>query len=435
MATNSDEISSFLKNLRGEYISIIFLPVLGYIVYFFANHMDSVIFSYKIRKITNIISILLGITLLCIPGFPIHDFIVSIPKIAKEISVTEEYIKQKNSFHWNASSVVQDKSTVFIVIGETTRGDHMSINGYFRKTNPNLEKYDIITFNDVTSIGAHTLASTPYIFTRKPIQQEWIGNRLWPEKSFISAFKEAGYTTYYVSYLSNIHVGDNAINQIVNEADHYIQRPTSKNDDDSLGLPLIRKILQDDRSNKKLVIYKLVGSHYNFQDRYPDKFDYFKPSFKTTEFNGPNPKQKDIFINTYDNSILNTDFVVSEIIRYLKQENGEASLSFISDHGISIYEDGKTLFLNSKRANYNIPCFFWFNRKVKDRIGINKMEMLQSNTKKPVDQTYFMDTIFEVGGINTEKRMNKSLFDTISSEDERLVYYGNEIMKYKELEE
>lgn len=51
-------------------------------------------------------------------------------------------------------------------------------------------------------------------------------NGLFNETSIISAYKEAGYETWYVSYLSKSHIGDNEINLIANEADHYVVSTT-----------------------------------------------------------------------------------------------------------------------------------------------------------------------------------------------------------------
>lgn len=433
LATNTGEVFSFLDNFKLKYFSKIALPILGIILYCYQAVLPAKNYSGRKIKVLFSFSLISLSILLCMPKFPINITVSSIPQIIKNIDVTEEYLQEKEKFHWNAVSNVKENSTVVIILGETTRGDHMYINGYSRNTTPNLATEDIISFKNAISIGAHTLASTPYMLTRKEVSENWIG-KLWPEKSLISAFKEAGYETYYISYLSNVHSGDNAINQIVNEADHYIRRPDGSKDYDIAGIPIIEDILTKDLHCKKLIIYKLIGSHYNFHDRYPNDFDKFQPSFKKIEFKGPNPNHKDTFINTYDNSILYTDFVVSQILSLLKKQSGETSLSFISDHGISIYEDGKTLYVNSKKANYNIACFFWFNDEVKERIGDNKIQRLKNNIGKPIDQTYFIDTVFDISGLESEKKVRKSLFDNLSDDDNRFVFQGNTMLKYTSLE-
>ena len=434
--TNHDEVFSFFALFKSKR----FYPTLLYIIIPIAYSLvlNTVNKHYKlggsVRKYSFGTILLTCFLLIIIPGFPLRDMFAEVPKYIEDTKINRSYVAQKETFKWNAISNVSGKSTVFIVLGETTRGDHLSLNGYSRKTTPNLDKENITSFSNAISIGYHTLVATPYMLTRKQVDAAWI-NKLVPETSIITAFKEAGYKTYYISYLGKVHIGDNAINQIVNEADVYVRRPDdNEGNADSLGLPIINDILQKDKSEKKLIVYKLVGSHYNFQDRYPMMFDLFKPSFKTVAFRGPNKEQENIFVNTYDNTILHTDYVVSSVINMLKNEEGDASLSFISDHGVSIYESGDGVYLTPKKANFNIACFFWMNESVRARLADSKLKIFSSNKAKPIDATYFVDTVMELAGLETDKKIGKSLFKEVGDEDNRITILGNKIVKYTEIE-
>ena len=434
LATNILEISSFAENFR----SLLFIKSIVFLVsifaYYYAFHIRM---CYRFNNVIEKINFTaICIVVLCLAtniNFPIRNFAVLVHKYINEISNVEEFANKKETFCWNAFSQINGKSTVVIVLGETTRGNHMSINGYDRKTTPNLEREDIISYRNAISNGMHTLAGTPFIMTRKPIEKEYI-YKVYPEKSIISAYKEAGYKTYYVSYLGNVIAGDDAINQIVNEADKYIKRPYGYHGNgDSEGLPIINEILESDKSEKRLIVYKLIGSHFHFQDRYPSQFDIYQPSFKTVKFKGPNIDQKEIFINSYDNSILHTDYVVSSIINKLKDETGDVVLGFISDHGTGLYEDNKTLYNGYSRANYDIAYFFWLNQNVKDRLGNKNLSMLRENVDKPIDQTYFIDTMFKISGIVSDKQIGKTLFSEISDNDDRKVIVGDEVKFYRDI--
>ena len=50
---------------------------------------------------------------------------------------------------------------VVVVIGETARADHFSLNGYARDTNPELAKVGVLSFHDVRSCGTDTRDSVP----------------------------------------------------------------------------------------------------------------------------------------------------------------------------------------------------------------------------------------------------------------------------------
>nr|WP_274533279.1 sulfatase-like hydrolase/transferase [Photorhabdus temperata] len=244
----------------------------------------------------------------------------------------------------------------------------------------------------------------------------------------MSAYKEAGYKTYYISYLSQAHVGDNAINQIVNEADTYIRR---KSGYDDKGLEDIKNALQSP-GDKKLIIYKLIGSHFNYQDRYPPEYNIFKPSFKDLEYYSPSVKDINILVNSYDNSILFTDFVTNEVIKILKEQDGINILAFISDHGTAIYEDGKSLYGGNTKANYNIPLFFWFNKEGENTFH-KEIEILKTNVNKPIDADYFIDTMFDISGLKTEKRKGYTLVDKNLIPKKRVVTTAGELFNYDEL--
>ncbi|MCV5646349.1 sulfatase-like hydrolase/transferase, partial [Escherichia coli] len=137
--------------------------------------------------------------------------------------------------------------TVVLFLGETNRGDYLHFNGYPKNTTPNLDKENLVSFKNTISQGAYTLVSTPMILSRKGVYD----NGLFNETSIISAYKEAGYETWYVSYLSKSHIGDNEINIIANEAAHYVVSDVNVN--------TLEKILNN-KSKKKLIVYKTIGS-------------------------------------------------------------------------------------------------------------------------------------------------------------------------------
>lgn len=70
---------------------------------------------------------------------------------------------------------------------------------------------------------------------------------------------------------------------------------------------------------------------------------------------------------------------------------------------------------------------------MKGRIGDTKIQRLKDNIDKPIDQTYFIDTVFDISGLESEKRVGKSLFDNISDNDNRFVFRGNTMLKYTSL--
>ena len=74
-------------------------------------------------------------------------------------------------------------------------------------------------------------------------------------------------------------------------------------------------------------------------------------------------------INTYDNTIAYTDFVLSKIIgRLEKLESGSSvntSMLYISDHGESLGENGVYLhglpYAFAPEEQTHVPMLFWLN--------------------------------------------------------------------------
>ena len=57
------------------------------------------------------------------------------------------------------------KKLLVLFIGETARAQNFSLNGYYKETNPLLQKQDIVYFSNVASCGTMTAVSLPCMFS------------------------------------------------------------------------------------------------------------------------------------------------------------------------------------------------------------------------------------------------------------------------------
>ncbi|MGJ7326295.1 phosphoethanolamine transferase [Morganella morganii] len=403
--TNQDEIKSGMHFDRTEKIAILICTI--NFVFLFLRQES------KQKNITKtIMPILILIMFFSATSNPISITAKTIYNNKLSIEKAIDTLNTRKSFLWGSKSYENEQQTVVIFLGETHRGDYMSINGYNKKTTPRLETKDIISFDNAISQGAYTLISTPMILTRKNVTDSGI----FPEKSIISAFKEAGYETWYISYLSKSHIGDNEINIIANEADHYIRDGVDNN---------VLKSILSAKSNKKLIVYKTIGSHFTYHTRYPSSYEIFKPAFTEETYKTPSIDDIELLKNSYENSILfSVDKHISDFIEILDKEKGLVSLSFVSDHGTSIYDNGKSLYGGNTEGNYNIGLFFWFNDHYKNKYSDDIMA-LKNNKHKKVSSEYFVDTMLEIGKIKTEKTKGRSLLEENLIEHDRMVINKN----------
>ncbi|HHO58665.1 MAG TPA: phosphoethanolamine transferase, partial [Thiotrichales bacterium] len=106
-----------------------------------------------------------------------------------------------------------------------------------------------------------------------------------------------------------------------------------------------------------------MGSHGPaYYRRYPERFERFTPVCKTNQLE--NCTEEEIG-NTYDNTILYTDYFLSRVIELLKNnaDEFETVLFYVSDHGESLGENGLYLhgmpYFLAPEEQTHIPLIVW----------------------------------------------------------------------------
>lgn len=319
--------------------------------------------------------------------------------------INTAFVKHQTfSFNTRASNPIDNKQLVVLVIGETSRRANWQLNGYPRQTNPLLSKQDsLVNFTDMLSVSNATRSSIPMLLTRKPAEQ--VHGYDFPEKSVISAFKEAGFTTYWLSTQQKFGAHDTSTSVYAKEADKIIflnkTNYYNQGETDGVVLPVFNKII-DNPTKKILVVIHTLGSHFDYAHRYPSSFERFKPSLN--ELNGyslQDEQYKQQLINSYDNSILYTDYVINELIDSMKaQTQTESFLLYSSDHGEDLFDGqcDKSGHGNETAHNFEIASFAWYS----DRFATNnadKVQYLQSNHNKKINQTSIFPTLIDAADI------------------------------------
>jgi glucan phosphoethanolaminetransferase (alkaline phosphatase superfamily) len=222
-----------------------------------------------------------------------------------------------------------DNSTLVLVIGESARADHLSLNGYYRETNAYTEKETgLINFKDVISCDTFTRISVPCLLTRATLQNKSLITR---ETSLLNLARKHD---FHITWISNNDIyGQNNLptSVIANSADEKIFRfGLDVNYDEASDLyllPYFHRIVDKHKGGRQLIVVHLRGSHSRYSRRYPRSFAIFKPDDDSSTAN---------LINSYDNSILFTDYILSQLIEDLRDR--EALLFYVSDHGESLGE-------------------------------------------------------------------------------------------------
>lgn len=255
---------------------------------------------------------------------------------------------------------------VVMVIGESSRYDRWSLNGYARDTTPLLKKErNLVSLSNVLTAVSATRLSVPVLVSRKPATQSLKAG--FAEKSFLSAFKEAGFKTYWISNQMSFGQFDTPISVFAKEADvaqflNFGGFNSNASYDEALLAPL--KTAITDPSTKKLVVLHTLGNHWNYSHRHPKEYDKWQPSlFGVTNPIYTDREIKEQLNNSYDNSILYTDWFLSQVIGALKSFNQIATMMYVADHGQTLYDGNCKLAFHGHNTQFefHVPALVWYS--------------------------------------------------------------------------
>ncbi|PJF08819.1 phosphoethanolamine transferase [Pseudorhodobacter sp. MZDSW-24AT] len=290
-----------------------------------------------------------------------------------------------------------------IFAGETARAQNWGLNGYGRNTTPGLARRDVINFTDVTACGTSTAVSLPCMFSRLTAA-DYSRARALGQENLLDVLGHAGLA---VEWHDN-NTGDQKIAQRLGWAQVEATRaPEACRDEctDEVFLPLIRDRLATITQNTVLVLH-MIGSHGPaYHLRYPATRAGFLPDCQTADFAACTTEQ---IVNTYDNTILETDHVLSQAIDLLAASDRVLSgLVYLSDHGESLGEDGLYLHAAPKfmapEVQTKVPMLWWLAPGFARSLGLDAA-CLRAARRHPVSHDNLFHSVLGILDIVTEVR-------------------------------
>lgn len=292
---------------------------------------------------------------------------------------------------------------VVMVLGESSRYDRWSLNGYQRETNPLLaQERNLVMLSDVITPVSATRLSVPVIISRKPAMQSLKDG--FSEKSFLSAFKEAGFKTYWLSNQVSFGKFDTPVSVFAREADEVEFLNLGGFSDgasyDAQLLEPLRRAVHDP-AQKVLVVLHTLGSHWNYAHRYPKEFDRWQPSLhgidKPDYTNGALKPQIN---NSYDSAILYTDWFLSNVIGVLKESGLTSSLLYVADHGQTLYDKSCKIAFHGHNTQFefHVPAFVWYSDAYQERFPA-KVDQLQRHRKARLSTENMFHSLLDMADV------------------------------------
>jgi len=283
-------------------------------------------------------------------------------------------------------------TVLVFILGETARAANFSLDGYSRQTNPLLSKQDIVYFHEMSSCGTATAVSVPCMFSHM-LRSDFDSADAKYTQNLIDLLQKAG---YHIIWRENDD-GCKGVCDRVKDVQNMVEINNPKYChgkycwDEALldGLEDILKNIKQDT----VIVLHTMGSHGpTYYQRYPNQFKKFQPTCDTADIQNCSLTQ---IINTYDNTILYTDYIVSSAIDIVKKfPQYEAGVLYVSDHGESLGENNIYLhgmpYKIAPTEQTEIPMVMWMNRNMKKWDFID-YECLRNNAKA---NTYSHDNLF-----------------------------------------
>lgn len=304
------------------------------------------------------------------------------------------------TFHARPSHVNGTREVYVLVIGETARAYSFGLYGYGRDTTPLLARTGgLVVFKDAVTQSNTTHKSVPMLLSAASAEDYDV---IYREKGIITAFREAGFHTTFVS---NQRPNHSFIDIFGKEADdwRFIRKQVNVYDDEMLTI--VRDVLGRKRP-KELIVLHMYGSHFNYRERYRPGDAVFRPD-TASEARTSNREQ---LLNAYDNSIRTTDRFLSRLIRELDVSGVASAMLYTSDHGENIFDDDRKLFLHASPIpsyyELHVPLLVWMSPSY-EQLCPAEAAALRANSRKSVaTSASVFHTLLSLAGIATPLRVD-----------------------------
>ena len=278
-----------------------------------------------------------------------------------------------------------EKAVVVLVIGESARKANFQLYGYKRANNPLLSKQQGLKVFQAQSCATFTTAGVKAILEPKNS-----GDLYEPLPNY--AFRTGADVVW-----RTINWGEPPIHIDEYESDIVLSKkyPNVDKRYDELLFTGLRERIESSKKNKVLIVIHTSTSHGpNYASKYPKKFEVYKPVAHNVEEGEKNVAK---LVNAYDNTILYTDYLLSNMIDTLRSlKDWKSSMIFISDHGESLGENN--MFMHgmpmklAPKVQYEIPFLVWTSDGYRE---------YKSNLPEVLEQHYIFHSVLNLLSIQS----------------------------------
>lgn len=261
---------------------------------------------------------------------------------------------------------------VLLVVGETARADHFSLNGYERPTNPALAALDVVSFREVSSCGTSTAASLPCMFSH--LGRKQFERRERDSENLLDLVQRTGMAVLWLDNqagckglckrIPTAKAIDAAPGRTGSPGAQLCQDGDCLDEALLVGLDARLAALPAERRERGvLLVLHQMGSHGPaYYKRSPANRKPFVPECST---NVLQQCDRASLVNAYDNSIAYTDHMLAQTVQWLQGQapQFDTTMLYVSDHGESLGENNLYLhglpYAVAPREQKHVPMIVW----------------------------------------------------------------------------
>lgn len=251
---------------------------------------------------------------------------------------------------------------IVIVIGESAVTDHMSAFGYHRKTTPFADRSSPYAFATLSPANLTRVSLAMMLTSAGPGDF----GKFYESPSLVGQLRACGYETLWISNQGRVGRQDSIVTSVANEADRQVfLNELSYKDVKKDGLVIAElDRLEAFQATGQATFIHLIGSHIRYDLRYPRGFGF--------------PRVRDR-VDAYDNSILYTDFVLSQL--YERFRSRGLLFVYVSDHG-EVVSNGLHghAFTPGYQEEFRAPLLIWTDDRavmiqLQETIGTSRLNL------------------------------------------------------------
>lgn len=299
---------------------------------------------------------------------------------------------------------------LILVVGETARAKSYQYYGYERPTNAHTQDKGVIAFQNMSSCGTATAVSLPCMFSRLG-RDGYDARRAAAQDTVIDVLAHSGINVQWFDNDSGCKGVCDKVNNITIDLKSDPALCNGQSCFDQVLLNKLDEVLTSAAAQDTLITLHVIGSHGpTYYQRYPPEHHQFMPDCERSDIQNCTAEQ---LINTYDNTILYTDYILSEVINKLERHNDQfdTAMLYVSDHGESLGEKGMYLhgapYSIAPQEQTHIPMLAWISDDFSQDNRLNKACLAEQATQSSFSHDNLFDSLLGIMNVKTVAYQSK----------------------------